>query len=38
MQNDYETDPAETAEWVEAINSVVAFEGSGRADDILGSV
>jgi pyruvate dehydrogenase E1 component len=35
MTNQYETDPAETAEWVDAINSVIAFEGTGRADDIL---
>ncbi|MDX2288242.1 MAG: pyruvate dehydrogenase (acetyl-transferring), homodimeric type [Hyphomicrobiaceae bacterium] len=35
MANEYETDPAETAEWVDAINSVIAFEGTGRADDIL---
>ncbi|CFX26649.1 pyruvate dehydrogenase, decarboxylase component E1, thiamin-binding [Candidatus Filomicrobium marinum] len=35
MSNEYETDPAETREWVDAINSVIAFEGSGRADDIL---
>lgn len=35
MSNQYETDPAETAEWVDAINSVIAFEGTGRADDIL---
>ncbi len=35
MANQYETDPAETAEWVDAINSVIAFEGTGRADDIL---
>ncbi|MBU2580525.1 MAG: pyruvate dehydrogenase (acetyl-transferring), homodimeric type [Alphaproteobacteria bacterium] len=35
MSNEYETDPAETAEWVDAINSVIAFEGTGRADDIL---
>ncbi|KAB2914780.1 MAG: pyruvate dehydrogenase (acetyl-transferring), homodimeric type [Hyphomicrobiaceae bacterium] len=38
MSQDYETDPAETAEWVDAINSVIAFEGSGRADDILQQV
>lgn len=35
MTNEYETDPAETAEWVDAIKSVIAFEGTGRADDIL---
>jgi pyruvate dehydrogenase E1 component len=35
MSNQYETDPAETAEWVDAINSVIAFEGTGRADEIL---
>jgi pyruvate dehydrogenase E1 component len=35
MSQDHETDPTEKAEWVEAINSVIAFEGSGRADDIL---
>lgn len=38
MSNEYETDPAETREWVDAINSVIAFEGPGRADDILGHV
>ena len=38
MAQDYEIDPAHTGEWVEAINSVIAFEGSGRADDILGHV
>ncbi|MBA2127403.1 pyruvate dehydrogenase (acetyl-transferring), homodimeric type [Hyphomicrobium methylovorum] len=29
---------AETAEWKDAISSVIAFEGTGRADDILAEV
>ncbi len=31
-------DVAERKEWVDAINSVIAFEGTGEADDILGEV
>jgi len=31
-------DVAERKEWVEAINSVIAFEGTGQADDILEEV
>ena len=31
-------DVAERKEWVEAINSVIAFEGTGAADDILDGV
>ena len=31
-------DVAERKEWVEAINSVIAFEGTGAADDILSEV
>jgi pyruvate dehydrogenase E1 component len=31
-------DVAERKEWVDAINSVIAFEGTGQADDILDEV
>ena len=32
-----EPDAAEMQEWVDAIDSVIAFEGTGRADDLLGA-
>lgn len=38
MTDFFETDPDETAEWVEAIKGVIAIDGAGRADDILGHV
>ena len=31
-------DAAERREWIDAINSVIAFEGTGEADDILSEV
>ena len=30
-----DTDPQETEEWRDAVESVIAFEGTGRADDLL---
>ena len=38
MDNDAAVDPAETNEWLEALDSVEAFEGIGRVDEILSSV
>ena len=35
MTDDRETSGAETREWQDAIASVIAFEGTGRADDLL---
>ena len=31
-------DPQETQEWVDAISSLIAFEGPDRADEVLGAV
>ena len=31
-------DNSERREWIDAINSVIAFEGTGEADDILADV
>ena len=33
-----DNDPQETREWVEAIESVIAFEGTERADSLLTSI
>jgi len=35
MSDRIDPDPQETEEWKDAIESVIAFEGSGRADDLL---
>ena len=35
MQDDREPGSAEAREWIDAISSVIAFEGTGRADDLL---
>jgi len=35
MSDRVDSDPQETEEWKDAVESVIAFEGSGRADDLL---
>ena len=35
MSDRVDPDPQETEEWKDAVESVIAFEGSGRADDLL---
>ena len=38
MSRDRQGDDAELREWTDSISSVIAFEGTGRADDILAEV
>ena len=35
MQDESDLEPTETREWTEAIASVIAFEGTARADELL---
>ena len=37
-QKSLKADDAEMLDWTESISSVIAFEGTGRADDILKEV
>jgi pyruvate dehydrogenase E1 component len=35
---DHDRDPAETREWLDALDSVEAFEGIGRVDELLNGI
>jgi pyruvate dehydrogenase E1 component len=35
---DQDRDPAETREWLDALDSVEAFEGIGRVDELLDGI
>ena len=38
MPDNYDNDEDEVREWVDAVNSVIAFEGTDRADELLEAV
>ena len=38
MQDEFDDEAMATREWTDAITSVIAFEGTERADHVLGKV